>query len=89
MKFTKTAKFIVLEKVPAIRYIIHICLSMYTTGSYCSKLLQSLYNFKPGTCRPLHTWFLLIAFVCDVGMCVFVCVHMCVCLSQGYYWLVA
>ena len=37
--------------------------------------------FKLGACRPngTHTWFLEIAFVRDVGMCVCACVCVCVC----------
>ena len=38
--------------------------------------------FKPAACCPAHTWFLEIAFVREVGMCVYVCLW--VCLPPGY-----
>ena len=42
---------------------------------------------KAAFLNQMHTWFLEIAFACDVSMCVClcVCVYMCVCVRpQGY-----
>ena len=47
--------------------------------------IMELIVIKPGTRRPqARAWFLRIAFVREVSMCVYMCVDVCVSAPRGY-----
>ena len=58
-------------------------------GNYIHMYMHWLNFTVPPLIKPAHVWFLEIAFVQEVSLCVFVCVCVCVCVRpRGHEKLV-